>query len=170
MQLAERPITDDWKDLLGLTARRGPEVYSDAGDVGDVPHAGPIRTTLRDLGADSVFCIENVPTAVFFAADDAGADIAPLHSALWNQGLASVLAVVCGDAIRIYSLAARPKDRRSDRLDDDCLIEVLKKVEHEEQVRSLIRSMESGRYWQEHDDRFDAKQRGWRLAWQPQGV
>ena len=162
MRLAEPPIADDWddwKNALGLTARRAPEVYADAGEVGDVPHAGPIRTALRDLGADSVFCIEDVPTAVFFAAEDADAsDIAPLHSALWNQGLASVLAVVCGDAIRIYSLAARPKDRRSDRL-DDCLIEVLKKVKHEAQVRSLIRSMESGRYWQEHDDRFDAKQR-----------
>ena len=71
MQLAERPIADDWKDVLGLTARGAPEVYADAGDVGDVPHAGPIRTALRDLGADSVFCIEDVPTAVFFAADDA---------------------------------------------------------------------------------------------------
>ena len=163
MRLAEPQIADDWddwKNALGLTARRAPEVYAEAGEVGDVPHAGPIRTALRDLGADLVFCIEDVPTAVFFVAEDADAsDIAPLHSALWNQGLASVLAVVCGDAVRIYSLAARPKDRRSDRLDDDCLIEVLKKVEHEEQVRSLIRSMESGRYWQEHDDRFDAKQR-----------
>ncbi len=160
MQLAERPIAEDWKDALGLTARRAPEVYADAGEVGDVPHAGPIRTALRDLGADSVFCIEDVPTAVFFATEDADASyIAGLHSALWNQGLASVLAVVCGDAIRIYSLAARPKDRRSDRLDDDCLIEVLGKVEDEAQVRSLIRSMESGRYWQEHDASFNAKQR-----------
>ena len=160
MRLAERPIADDWKDALGLTARRAPEVYADAGEVGDVPHAGPIRTALRDLGADSVFCIEDVPTAVFFAAEDADAShIAPLHSALWNQGLASVLAVVCGDAIRIYSLAARPKDRRNDRLDDDCLIEVLGKVEDEARVRSLIRSMESGRYWQEHDASFNAKQR-----------
>ena len=101
MRLAELPIADDWddwKDALGLTARRAPEVYSDAGEVGDVPHAGPIRTALRDLGADSVFCIEDVPTAVFFAAEDADAShIAPLHSALWNQGLASVLAVVCGE-------------------------------------------------------------------------
>ena len=160
MRLAEPQIADDWKNALGLTARRAPEVYAEAGEVGDVPHAGPIRTALRDLGADSVFCIEDVPTAVFFAAEDADAsDIAPLHSALWNQGLASVLAVVCGDAIRIYSLAARPKDRRSDRLDDDCLIEVLGKVEDEARVRSLIRSMESGRYWQEHDASFNAKQR-----------
>ena len=163
MRLAEPPIADnwdDWKNALGLTARRAPEVYSNAGEVGDVPHAGPIRTALRDLGADSVFCIEDMPTAVFFAAEDAAAShIAPLHSALWNQGLASVLAVVCGDAIHVYSLAARPQDRRSDRLDDDCLIEVLKKIEHEKQVRSLIRSMESGRYWQEHDASFNAKQR-----------
>ena len=160
MHLAEQPIADDWKALLGLAARRAPEVYSDAGDVRDVPHAGPIRTALRDLGADSVFCIEDVPAAVFFAADGAdAADIAELHSKLWNQGLASVLAVVCGDAIHLYSLAAVPQDRRSDSLDDDCLIEVLGRIEDAAQVRSLIRSMESGRYWQEHDEKFNANQR-----------
>ena len=153
-------LSQEWKDCLDLSARSAPELYSRAGDVGGVPYAGPIRTVLHDLGADSVFCIEGVPTAVFFAAEHVDAShIVRLHSALWNQGLASVLAVVYGDAIRIYSLAAVPQDGQSDRLDDDCLIEVLGKVEDAAKVRSLIRSMESGRYWQEHDDRFDAKQR-----------
>ena len=160
MTFASRTIAKDWKDALGLSARSAPEVYSDAAAVGDVPHARPIRTALRDLGADSVFCVEGVPTAVFFAAEDADpADIAPLHSNLWNQGLASVLAVVCGDTIRIYSLAAVPQDRRGGRLDDDCLIEVLRKVADAAKVRSLIRGMESGRYWQEHSDRFLPDQR-----------
>lgn len=160
MTIASRAIAEDWKRALGLSDRSAPEVYSDASTVGDVPHARPIRTALDDLGADSVFCIEGVPTAVFFAAEDADpATIAPLHSDLWNQGLASVLAVVCGDTIRIYSLAAVPQARQDDRLDDDCLIEVLDKVKHEAQVRSLIHGMESGRYWQKHSRRFKPEKR-----------
>ena len=160
MTFASQAITEDWKDALGLSARSKPEVYSDASAVGDVPHARPIRTTLRDLGADSVFCIEDVPTAVFFAAEEANpADIAPLHSDLWNQGLASVLAIVYDDTIRIYSLAAVPEGRVGDRLDDDCLIEVLHKVADAAKVRSLTHGMESGRYWQEHSDRFKPEQR-----------
>ena len=83
MTVASRTIAEDWKDDLGLSARREPEVYSRASMVGDVPHARPIRTALDDLGADSVFCIQDVPTAVFFAAADANpATIAPLHFGL----------------------------------------------------------------------------------------
>ena len=160
MTFASQAIAEDWKEALGLNARRAPEVYSDAAAVGDVPHARPIRTALRDLGADSVFCVQDVPTAVFFAAEGATpADIAPLHSSLWNQGLASVLAVVCGEEVRIYSLAAVPQGRHGGRLDDDCLIEVLRKVADAAKVRSLIQGMESGRYWQEHGDRFRPEQR-----------
>lgn len=153
-------IAEDWRAALGLSTRDAPEVYSEAAAVGDVPHARPIRTALRELGADTVFCVQDVPTAVFFAAEDVNpADIAPLHSSLWNQGLASVLAVVCGDAIRIYSLAAVPKGHHGNRLDDDCLIEVLRKVKDAAKVRSLIHGMESGRYWQEHTDKFRPAQR-----------
>ena len=160
MTVASQAIAEDWKDALGLSARSAPEVYSDASTVGDVPHARPIRTALGDLGADSVFCIDGVPTAVFFAAEDANpATIAPLHSDLWNQGLASVLAVVCGDTIHIYSLAAVPQARQDDRLDDDCLIEVLHKVADEAQVRSLIHGMESGRYWQDKSSWFRPEDR-----------
>ena len=158
--LTSQPLAEDWKDDLGLNARRSPELYSDAAAVGDVPHAGPIRTALRDFGADSVFCIQDVPTAVFFAAEDAEPEnIAPLHSNLWNQGLATVLAIVCGDTIRIYSLAAVPPDRQRESLNDHCLVEVLRKVEDAIKVRSLISGMESGRYWLEHKKRFNPEQR-----------
>ena len=160
MTVARQAIAEDWKRVLGLADRSAPEVYSDASTVGDVPHARPIRTALDDLGADSVFCIEGVPTAVFFAAEDVNpATVAPLHSDLWNQGLANVLAVVCGDTIHIYSLAAVPEDRQDDRLDDDCLIQVLDKVTDEAQVRSLIHGMESGRYWRDKSDWFRPEER-----------
>ena len=97
---------------------------------------------------------------MFFVADDVDATgIAKLHSNLWNQGLASAFAVVCGEKIRIYSLAATPADRSTVAFDETCLIDVLHQVEDGLAVRNLIHGMESGRYWKEHEDKFDANQR-----------
>ena len=153
-------LSQEWKDCLGLSARRTPDLYEDVAEVGDTPYAGPIRAALRDLDAAAVFCVQNVPTAVFFAAESADpADVAPIHSNLWNQGLASVLVFVCGETVRIYSLANVPEGRRSTALNDDCLIQVLHKLRDALEVRSFIHSIESGRYWKEHKAAFHANQR-----------
>ena len=160
MLALQRRLAPDWQDCLGLGDRCAPDLYQDAAKVGDVPHARPIRTALQDLGAAAVFCVQHTPTAVFFVADDADAtSIVKLHSDLWNQGLASILAVVCGETIRIYSLAATPTDRSTVAFDETCLIEVLHQIEHTLALRNLIHGMESGRYWKEHGDKFDANQR-----------
>ena len=158
MLALQSQLAPDWQECLGLDARRVPDLYQDPAEVGDVPHAKPIRTALHDLGAAAVFCVQRLPTAVFFAAESMDpADIARIHSNLWNQGLASVLAVVCGETIRIYSLAATPKSPET--FDETCLIEVLHQVRNARVVRNLIHGMESGRYWKEHGDKFDANQR-----------
>ena len=150
----------DWKESLDLSARRTPELYEDAGEVGDVCYAGPLRTTLRDLRASAVFCVQGVPTAVFFAVEDEDADrIARLHSDLWHQGLASVLAVVRGHTIRIYSLAGFPSNRKSEAFDKHCLVQTLDRVQQALEVRSLIRGFESGRYWKENTQKFKFKKR-----------
>ena len=146
----------DWKESLDLSARHAPELYEDAGEVGDVCYAGPLRTTLRDLRASAVFCVQGVPTAVFFAVEDEDADrIARLHSDLWNQGLASVLAVVRGHTIRIYSLARFPSNKKSDTFDEHCLVQTLDRVRDAIDVRNLIHSIESGRYWREKEEKFN---------------
>ena len=158
MLALQSQLAPDWQECLGLDARRAPDLYQDPAEVGDVPHAKPIRTALHDLGAAAVFCVQRLPTAVFFAAESMDpADIARIHSNLWNQGLASVLAVVCGETIHIYSLAATPKSPET--FDETCLIEVLHQVKHAFTLRNLIHGMESGRYWKEHGDKFDANQR-----------
>ena len=160
MSALQSQLAPDWQECLGLDTRCPPDLYQDAAEVGDVPHARPIRTALRDLGAAAVFCVQHLPTAVFFAAERMDpADIAPIHSNLWNQGLASVLAVVCGETIRVYSLAATPDDRSRETFDETCLIDVLHQVKDALAVRNLIHGMESGRYWKEHGDKFDANRR-----------
>ena len=160
MPALQSQLAPDWQECLGLDTRCPPELYQDATEVGDVPHAKPIRTALHDLGAAAVFCVQHLPTAVFFAAERMDpADIAPIHSDLWNQGLASVLAVVYGETIRIYSLAATPDDRSPETFDETCLIDVLHQVRDALALRNLIHGMESGRYWKEHGDKFNASQR-----------
>ena len=155
-----RHLSQEWKDRLGLSARSAPDFYEDAADVGDTPYARPIRVALSELDASAVFCVQNVPTAVFFTAESMDmAHIAPIHSNLWNQGLASVLVVVCGDTIKIYSLASVPEGWRSEALDDDCLVQVLHKLWDALEVRSFIHGIESGRYWKEHEAEFHADQR-----------
>ena len=152
----------DWKESLGLSARRPPEIYEDAGEIGDTCYAGPLRTTLHDLGASAVFCVQDVPTAVFFEAEDEGIDpIARLHSNLWNQGLASVLAVVRGPTIRIYSLAGFPANRESKAFDEHCLVQTLDRIRNALEVRNLIHGIESGRYWnrEESKGKFNFKKR-----------
>lgn len=148
----------DWKESLDLSARRAPELYEDAGEVGDVCYAGPLRTTLRDLRASAVFCVQGVPTAVFFAVEDED-QIARLHSDLWNQGLASVLAVVRGHTIRIYSLANFPSNKKSEALDEHCLVQTLDRVQDALDVRNLIHGIESGRYWKEKEEKFNFEKR-----------
>ena len=149
-----------WKESLDLSARRAPELYEDASEVGDTCYASPLRTTLRDLGASAVFCVQGVPTAVFFAVEDEDADrIARLHSDLWNQGLASVLAVVRGHTIRIYSLADFPANRDIRAFDEQCLVQTLDRVQQALAVRNLIRGIESGRYWRENEGKFNFEKR-----------
>ena len=158
MLALQNQLAPDWQECLGLDARCPPEFYQDATEVGDVPHARPIRTALHDLGAAAVFCVQDLPTAVFFATERMDpADIAQIHSNIWNQGLASVLAIVCGENIHIYSLAATPKSPET--FDEACLIEVLHQVRNARVVRNLIHGMESGRYWKEHRGKFNANQR-----------
>ena len=149
----------DWKESLDLSARRAPELYEDASEVGDTCYAGPLRTTLRDFGASAVLCVQGVPTAVFFAVEDEDAErIARLHSNLWNQGLASVLAVVRGHMIRIYSLAGFPASQDS-RAFDECLVQTLDRVQQALAVRNLIRGIESGRYWRKNEGKFNFEKR-----------
>ena len=152
----------DWKESLGLSARRPPELYEDAGEIGDTCYAGPLRTTLRDLGASAVLCVQDVPTAVFFEAEDEEVDlIARLHSNLWNQGLASVLAVVRGPTIRIYSLAGFPDNREREAFDEHCLVQTLDRVRDAIEVHNLIQGIESGRYWswRENKGKFNFEKR-----------
>ncbi len=157
--VASSPLEPAWKDRLSLSARRPPEFYEQSDEVGDVPHAGALRTTFDRLGASAVFCVQHVPTVVIFSVDEYdSADVAPLHAALWNQGLASLLVVISGDTVCVFTLARIP--RSADEGDvTDCLVRTLDATTHALALGNLVYSAESGRYWEEHPEHFRTEER-----------
>ena len=157
--IASKPLGPDWKDRLSLSARVAPEFYEKSDDVGNVPHAGALRTTLDDLRGSAVFCVQDVPTVVLLSvAEYDPAAVAALRAALWNQGLASLLVVLSGETVRVFSLTRTPRSR--DAADATrCLVKELHAATDALALRNLVYAAESGRYWEEHSTHFRPEER-----------
>ena len=154
--IASKPLGPVWKDRLSLATRRAPEFYERPDEVGNVPHAGALRTTLGDLDGSAVFCVQDVPTVVVLSVDEYDpAAVAERRAALWNQGLASVLLVISGDTVRVLSLPRAGVEDDVDR----CLVDELDAVTHKLAIRNLVYAAESGRYWEEHPNHFRPEKR-----------
>ncbi|MEW5997869.1 MAG: N-6 DNA methylase [Pseudomonadota bacterium] len=155
-----RPLDQGWKDRLGLTHRRSPELYESVAAVRDVPHAAAIRAALEEMGLSAVFCVQGVPTVAILAADEYDrAAVVDLHGALWNQGLASLLLVIASDTLRVFSLARTPLKDPGDVFETRCLIETLSLTAEVLQFQNLIYGAESGRLWRDYGDFFKPKER-----------
>ena len=156
-----KPLGREWKDRLGLSIRKVPELYERADDVGNTPHAGAIRMTLAELGVSAVFCVQEVPTIAILSVDDYDrAAIVNLHAKLWNQGLASLLLVISGDTVRAFSLARTPRVGESQlEFDDRCLVLEFNAVSDALMLRDVVYGAESGRLWKEHAEYFHSSER-----------
>jgi hypothetical protein len=150
-----------WKEALSLSRRQAPELYEAGATIPPGPHAEAIRFALSGLNLAAVFCIEGVPTIAFMNESNAGLDrIDHIHRVLWNQGLLSLLLVIRPDELMAYSLVRRPFKRDpNSSAKDTRLITSLSLITDALQLRHLIESTESGRFWYEHDDFFDPDQR-----------
>jgi hypothetical protein len=155
-----KPYGPGWKGSLSLSTRRPPELYEKSDDIGDVPHAGALRTTFDVLGASAVFCVQHVPTVVILSVDEYDRSaVATLHAALWNQGLASLLVVVSGDTVRVFTLARISRDGEKRDFHNRCLVRTLDLVDDAFTLRNLVYATESGRYWEDNRDYFDPRER-----------
>ena len=150
----------EWRDRLGLTHRRAPELYESAESAVGVPHAPAIRAALEDMGLSAVFCVQGVPTIGILIADTYDrAAVVDLQAELWNQGLASLLLVIAEDTIRAFSLARTPLSEPGEAFETRCLIEALDLTAEVLQIRSLIDGAESGRLWRDYATYFPPKER-----------
>lgn len=150
----------EWIEALSLSRRRAPEFYQAGDQVDHGSHADAIRFALDDLGLSAVFCIEGVPTIGFLSDADLNQErLNWIHRTLWNQGLLSLLLVIKQDALVAYSLVERPFIASQLDGTDPRLIATLSLVHDSLRLRELIGSTESGRFWFEHDERFDPSKR-----------
>ena len=159
-----RPLGQQWKERLALSARKPPELYespeihANNAEVTSTPHARAIRMTLDDLNASAVFCIQAVPTVTILLVDDYDRSaIVDLHGKLWNQGLSNLLLILSGDIVRAFSLARIPHRNDDEGFERRCLVRALNAATEASKVRSLIYGAESGRLWE--DDRFKPEER-----------
>ncbi len=158
-ELQSPPLSAEWKARLELSSRTAPELYEDAQDVGTGAHAGAIRTTLRDLGASGVFCIQDVPTVVIVELDEYDRkQVLDLHGALWNQGLATLLLVLAANTVRAFSLARKPFQDEG-IWETECLIQQLHVIANAFDLKNLLYAAESGRLLEEHADYFRPDER-----------
>ncbi|MCY3932872.1 MAG: N-6 DNA methylase [Acidobacteria bacterium] len=158
--IASTPLAPEWKELLNLSLRRAPDFYEKSAEIGDVSHAGALRTTLDGLGASAVFCVQDVPTAVVVSVDQyVPEDAAKLQAALWNQGLASLLLFVSEDTVRVFSLARTPRRCTDDEFHSHCLVQTLNAATDALALGNLLYSAESGRYWEAYAQYFRPEER-----------
>ena len=158
--MQSKPLGWKWKDRLDLSTRTIPELYENSDDVRNTPHAGVIRTTLEELGASAVFCVQGVPTIAILSVDEYDREATiNLHAALWNQGLASLLLVISSDTVRAFSLARFPHSGENHDFDDRCLIQELNAINQALILKDIIYGAESGRLWEEHADYFRSQER-----------
>jgi hypothetical protein len=110
-----------------------------------------------ETGVDGFLSVDGLPTIAFAAQEDIGRSaIDRIHRVLWNQGLASILVVIAAAEIRVYSLWQRPISPGAVLPEDGDrrLIEVLDLVDQTIRAKELVRSVESGHYFDQNKDKF----------------
>lgn len=157
--MRSEPLNHAWKDRLLLSMRAAPEYYDSPESVVDGPHSSAIRAALTELGVSGVFCIQGVPTVLILSMPEYNRNtVVDLHGALWNQGLASVLLIISGDIVRVFSLARVPL-ANLEEFERRCLVETLNATTDALALKNFLYSAESGRLWVEHANYFRTKER-----------
>lgn len=159
-QTSSSAPTLEWKDRLGFTHRRAPELYESAEAVSDVPHAPAIRAAMSEMGVSAIFCVQGVPTVAILETNHYDrATVIDLHGSLWNQGLASLLLVIADDTLRVFSLVRTPLNNPGDAFETRCLIDTLNLTTEAFRFQDFIYGVESGRLWRDYSDFFQPKER-----------
>jgi len=116
-----------------------------------------MRVAFNERDVDGFLAIDGVPTVAFAVRNEFDPEeINHLHNALWNQGLASVLVVHLPMEVQIYSLWQKPGTTNAGPIERDRrLIQTLQLASDATHLQRLVPSVESGEYFEEHQDRFD---------------
>ena len=99
--------------------------------------------------------------------DEQAQELLELHRLAWNMGRAPLLFATLPDGhVRIYDLYTPPPQTRRDK--QKVLVDNLHAFTEAEKLRRIYHrwEFESGRFWQQHQTRFDPKKRADRLLLQ----
>ena len=143
-------------------------------DIDDEYQRYILRQAKEKLGTDAIFFLKpaldgpSIPLIYFCKLESRDPhEIAELHKLVWNMGQAPLLFVVLPDVVLVYSTYEPPKTADG-KLDDEAqFIEELKLfVESDNEIKKLKKYHRSelltGRYWQEHSDKFRKEERVFR--------
>lgn len=125
-----------------------------------LPYRHVLGRAWNDLGLSGVLCIDGVPTLYLVVSKKpvCPGEGARLQRILWNQGVATVLAVADPTTVRIYSGLAKPV--QSETANDNAvgLVEMLDLTEHTLNVRTFLLRLANGKYYREHPKHFSPEQ------------
>ncbi len=146
-----------WLNTFGISNRLGtPDLLLRNDGITTVPHGYAVERAFAER-IDAFFTIQDVPTVAFAVREEFdAAEIDQLHKALWNQGLASVLIVRLLTEVRVYSLWQRPVSQAVGESLDHRLIETLNLGADALELLALIPAVESGTFFELHQQHFDA--------------
>lgn len=157
------PLDDRWKNVLHVQHRLPPDFFEDSNEVRGTPYAPAIRVGLQELRLSAIFCVNGVPTVAIRRSEHYVPEtIRGIRSALWNQGLASILVDIAESTktVRIFSLAGIRIPIGIGQPDAHGLIESIDATTAEvDRLCTYITGAESGRIWQEHAPLFRPEER-----------
>ncbi len=153
-------ISSAWLTALRLDQRHSPEFIRKGEDLSHVPHGAIIRQSFEQLNVSAMHCISGVPSIAFLVQehfDQAIVDQA--HKALWNQGLVTLMMVISGDTLHVYSLSELPVDSSSGKQTADRLVTTFSLIHNALELKDLVLGVESGRFIAANEEKFDPKNR-----------
>ncbi len=121
-------------------------------------HSHYLSRAWKEFGLWAIFCVEGRPTVYFKKVAKRKADQeADWHRRLWNHGIATMLVVEDDRETRIFSALAKPKPGTPEPVDDNRLVEVVDQAAFAAEILQFVRRVETGQYYLDHPNKFDAK-------------
>ncbi len=126
-----------------------------------LPYAQYLHQAWRELDLKGVLCVDGKPVSYLCGAQTfTRKSKKERHRFVWNQGLVPLLIFVTPDHIEVHSAAKRPEREEKGQLalseDLPSLISTLDRVSETLALAHLIRSIETGQFFQENASFFPA--------------
>jgi len=141
-----------WLNEAQLDGLRTPILFTDPDQVAGHRSASVMRQGFDSIGVEAFFCINNVPV-VAFVSGKAPEEIIAIYKALWNQDSVSILVAINDSVLDIYSLHKVPDGKSV----APSLVKTLDLTADALAARNFLASVESGRCFVEHQDKFSKK-------------